>query len=137
MQLESNKVAFLDPVLTAAQAHNEAMSLPIGEVVSCLVDLLGATAVASFMGVKETRAVQQWVTGQREPQRPHVLRFALQLTLMICTVRSRELARAWFHGANPSLQDQIPLVLLRDQPLEDVQFALMSAARSFAEHSAE
>lgn len=137
MQLDSKTVTILDPVLTAAQAHNEAMSLPMAEVVSGLADLLGATAVAAIMGVKETRAVQQWVTGQREPQRPHVVRFALQLTLMICTLRSRELARAWFYGANPSLKDQMPLALLRDQPLEDVQFSLMSAARSFAEQRVE
>jgi hypothetical protein len=29
----------------------------------------------------------------------------------------------------------MPLALLRDRDLEEVQFALMSAARSFAEHS--
>lgn len=137
MQLERKSDGFIDHVFTASQAHNEAMSLPISDVVAGLVDLLGATAVAAIMGVKETRAVQQWVNGQREPQRPHVLRFALQLTLMICTLKSRELARAWFHGANPALRDRSPLALLRDQPLEEVQFTLMSAARSFAEHAAE
>jgi hypothetical protein len=137
MQLESKTSGFFDPALTAAQAHNEAMSLPMAEIVAGLVDLLGATAVASIMGVKETRAVQQWVSGQREPQRPHVLRFALQLTLMICSPQSRELGRAWFHGANPALEDRSPLALLRDHPLEEVQFTLMSAARSFREHAAE
>ena len=120
-------------VLTASQAHAEAMSLSMPEVVERLVELLGATAVAAIMGVKETRAVQQWVSGQREPQRPHVLRFALQLTLMICNLKSRELARAWFHGVNPAIDDQVPIALLRDEPLENIQFILMSAARTFAE----
>ncbi|HEX3670626.1 MAG TPA: hypothetical protein VHT92_02855 [Candidatus Cybelea sp.] len=108
------------------------MSLPMGEVVQQLTDLLGATTVAEIGGVKETRAVQQWLAGAREPQRPHVLRFALQLALMISTFRSRDLARAWFHGANPGLGDRVPIVLLRDQPLEDFQVPLMAAARSFA-----
>jgi hypothetical protein len=121
-----------DPILTAAQAHNEAMGLPMREAVERLVDILGATAVAALSGVKETRAVSQWVSGARDPQRPHVLRFALQIALMICTLTSRELARAWFHGANPELDDRVPLLLLRDQPLESVQFSLMSAARAFA-----
>ncbi|MBV8531845.1 MAG: DUF2384 domain-containing protein [Candidatus Eremiobacteraeota bacterium] len=108
------------------------MGLATSEVVIQLVDLLGATAVAAIGGVRETRAVQQWATGLREPQRPHVLRFALQIALMICTMRSRELARAWFHGANPALGDRVPLGLLRDQPLESVQVPIMAAARTFA-----
>lgn len=123
---------YLSSVRTPIDAHNEAMSLAIDEVVQQLADLLGATTVAEIGGVKETRAVQQWLTGAREPQRPHVLRFALQLALMISTLRNRELARAWFHGANPGLGDRVPIVLLRDEPLEDFQVALMSAARSFA-----
>lgn len=137
MRNESVAGTAFEDVHTAAQAHNEAMSLPMPEVVEKLVELLGATAVAAISDVKETRAVQQWVTGTREPQRPHVLRFTLQLTLMICTVASRDFARAWFHGANPELADRVPLALLRDKPLEEVQFALMSAARRFAEHAGD
>jgi len=122
----------LAAVLTAPEAHNEAMSLPIQEVVQQLVDLLGATATANAGAVKETRAVQQWLTGEREPQRPHVLRFALQLALMISSLGTRELARAWFHGANPALGDRVPLTLLRDESLESIQLPLMTAARAFA-----
>ncbi|MFZ0683699.1 MAG: hypothetical protein WAM84_12565, partial [Candidatus Cybelea sp.] len=91
-----------------------------------------ATTVAEIAGVKETRAVQQWASGEREPQRSHVLRFALQLAMMISTVTSRHMAGAWFHGANPHLDDQTPILLLRDQPLESVQVRLMAAVRSFA-----
>jgi hypothetical protein len=123
---------YLSSVRTPLDAHNEAMSLPLSEVVQQLTDLLGATTVAEIGGVKETRAVQQWLAGVREPQRPHELRFALQLALMISTIRDRELARAWFHGANPGLADRVPIVLLRDGPLEEFQVPLMSAARSFA-----
>jgi len=119
-------------ILTAGEAHNEAMSLPTPIVVESLVGLLGATTVAEIAGVKETRAVQQWASGEREPQRSHVLRFALQLAMMISTVTSRHMAGAWFHGANPHLDDQIPVVLLREQPLESIQVRLMAAVRSFA-----
>ena len=84
---------YLSSVRTPLDAHNEAMSLRLEEVVQRLTDLLGATAVAEIGGVKETRAVQQWLAGAREPQRPHVLRFALQLALMISTI-SRPRARA-------------------------------------------
>ena len=70
----------LDPAIdvhTPTQAHNDAMASPMKEVIRQLADLLGATTVAAIGDVKETRAVTQWLSGEREPQRPHALRFAL------------------------------------------------------------
>ena len=119
-------------ILSSAEAHREAMALPMGEVVRRLADLLGATTVASIGNVQETRAVQQWMNG-RDPQRPHVLRFALQIASMISTVATRDVAIAWFHGANPHLLDQTPIAMLRDQPLELVQGRLLLATRTFVD----
>lgn len=120
-----------DTVRGDVNAHEHAMEIPIEEVVRELVDLLGATTVAVIGGVKETRAVTQWLTG-RAPQRPHVLRFALQLGSMIASQANNEVARAWFHGSNPQLGDAIPMILLREGELRDVQAPLLTAARSFA-----
>ena len=112
-------------------AHDHAMAMPIGEVVCELVGLLGATTVAVLGGVGETRAVQQWMSG-REPQRPHVLRFALQIGTMISSLADRDVARAWFHGANPRLGDEAPMLLLRNRSLNEVAGPLLAAARAFA-----
>lgn len=118
--------------LTDMHAHERAMSLPIGEVVTELVAMLGATTVAVIGGVTETRAVQQWMTG-REPQRQHVLRFALQIARMLASAEgNHEMVRAWFQGSNPRLDDAIPSLLLRSEPLEDIQGPLVKAARAFA-----
>jgi hypothetical protein len=119
------------PVLPDVDAHAHAMSVGIGTVVAELVGFLGLTTVAVIGGVGETRAVQQWIAG-REPQRPNVLRFALQLAMMIATEEDKSVARSWFQGSNPQLGDRIPLMMLRNDPLEDVQGPLMAAARSFA-----
>ncbi|MBV8338341.1 MAG: hypothetical protein JO343_00145 [Candidatus Eremiobacteraeota bacterium] len=119
------------PIRTDFDAHAHAMSLPIQDVVKELTELLGATNVAVIGGVTETRAVQQWTT-DREPQRAHVLRFALQIATMIAAVADRDLARAWFHGSNPHLDDAVPLMMLRNLPLTDIQGKLMAAARIFA-----
>ncbi|HEY8322369.1 MAG TPA: hypothetical protein VIG46_11335 [Candidatus Baltobacteraceae bacterium] len=107
------------------------MSQPIGEVVRSLVDMLGLSLVAVIGGVSETRAVQQWMS-EREPQRPHVLRFALQLALMITEAGDGSVARAWFQGSNPRLDDRSPGVMLHTLPLEQIQAPLMAAARAFA-----
>ena len=118
--------------LSDHDAHSLAMSLPVGRVVGELVDILGATTVAIIGGVTETRAVHQWTTG-REPHREHILRFALQIARMIAEESDGyEAVRAWFQGSNPMLDDGIPALLLRSEPLEKVQGPLMRAARSFA-----
>ena len=119
------------PILSAEHAHERAIELPIADVVVALIDLLGAPVVAIIGGVGETRAVQQWTTG-RKPQRPNVLRFALQIAMMIASNSDREMARAWFEGSNPHLDDAIPALMLRNQPLAHVQQRMMGAARAFA-----
>ena len=118
-------------VLSAVDAHGHAMEIPISQVVTELIDLLGAPVVALIGGVAETRAVQQWTTG-RKPQRPNALRFALQIATMIAASTDREMARAWFEGSNPHLDDAIPALLLRNQPLAHLQQRMMMAARAFA-----
>jgi hypothetical protein len=117
--------------LTAADAHIQAMSLPISEIVAHLLELLDATTIAVIAGVAETRAVHGWLGG-REPQRPQVLRFALQLAAMIANAGEAEFCKAWFHGSNPHLNDRVPMIMLRDQPLAETQRDLLSAARIFA-----
>jgi hypothetical protein len=107
------------------------MSLPIEDVVRELVDLLGATTIAVIGGVSETRAVAQWTMG-RAPQRPNVLRFTLQVASMILNSHDPEVARAWFHGSNPHLNDRTPAFILRDEPLPEIQGQIMAAARAFA-----
>jgi len=52
--------------LSAGDAHTQAMSLPIGEIVGALLLLLDATTIAVIAGVQETRAVHSWL-GDREP----------------------------------------------------------------------
>jgi hypothetical protein len=107
------------------------MELPVRDVVTELVDLLGATTVAVIGGVSETRAVARWMES-REPQRPHILRFALQLALMISSRADRRIAQAWFHGSNPRLGDRSPMMLLRSGRIEESQAAMLDAARTFA-----
>jgi hypothetical protein len=62
--------------LTAAEAHNEAMSLPTPTVVETLVGLLGATTVAEIAGVKETRACS---SGRRVSASPNVPTYCASL----------------------------------------------------------
>jgi hypothetical protein len=118
-------------LLSAGDAHTQAMALPIDQIVERLLGLLDATTIAVIAGVRETRAVHSWLAG-REPQRPQVLRFALQLAAMIASSADAEICKAWFHGSNPHLADRVPMMMLRDLRLTEIQTDLLGAARLFA-----
>jgi hypothetical protein len=120
-----------EPFLNAGDAHTQAMSLPISDVVRRLLLVLDATTVAVIAGVQETRAVHSWLNG-REPQRPQTLRFALQLAAMSANASDAEVCKAWFHGSNPHLDDRVPMIMLRDLSLAETQRDLLAAARLFA-----
>ena len=128
--MEENREEQAEERSLEVRAHDHAISAGIQDVVRELVDILGATMVAAIGGVGETRAVKQWMS-DREPQRPNILRFALQLAWIICEKGDKNMARAWFSVSNPHLNDNVPLLLLRQRDLSDVQAPLMAAARGF------
>jgi hypothetical protein len=51
---------------------------------------------------------------------------------MILSTKDPDIVRAWFHGSNPYLGDRVPIVMLRDEPLAEIQVEMMAAARAFA-----
>lgn len=113
-------------------AFEGAYRLPIEAVVRELVDLLGSKAVAQLGGVRTTRAVYQWLSGEREPERHDALRFAAQVSSALrASGESNDVIRAWFSGVNPRLQDESPLELLAREPCESRQ-SITNAARAFA-----
>jgi len=52
---------------------------------------------------------------------------------MIAGAADAEYCKAWFHGSNPHLGDRVPMLMLRDLRLTDIQPDLLRAARLFAD----
>ncbi len=114
-------------------AHARAMRADFTEVAAELRDLLGLRLAAYLGDVKETRAVNQWAAGEREPgaEVQARLRLALQVALMIEAADGRRVAQAWFQGLNPELDDRSPARILREGQLEADGSAVLGAARAF------
>jgi hypothetical protein len=115
------------------EAHAHAMRAAFPRVAAELRELLGAKLVAYLGGVGETRAVHQWVDGDRTPsdEVQQRLRFALRIALPIANADSPAIAQAWFQGLNPQLDDRAPARLLRDGDLDEVGPAIVAAERAF------
>jgi hypothetical protein len=114
-------------------AYQQVMRMSMPEVAANLVELLGGRLVAYLGGVKETRAVKQWIAGDRQPQGDAAdrLREALTIAIMLASKEHKSTIQAWFQGLNPQLDDRGPARLLRDGDLQKIGPEVRSAARAF------
>jgi hypothetical protein len=121
------------PVARPELAHVQATRAAFDEVATSLRSLLGAKLTAYLGSVKETRAVNEWASGEREPSEAVQLRLrhALQVALMIAEADDAGVARAWFQGMNPQLDDRSPARLLREGDLDEIGPEVLRAARAF------
>jgi hypothetical protein len=114
-------------------AHVRAVRSSFPEVVAALRQILGLKLCAYLGSVKETRAVNEWAEGVREPSDAvqRRLRLALQVAGAIAEVDGPEVARAWFQGLNPQLDDRSPARLLREGDIDEVGPDVIAAERAF------
>src|SRR2546423_15547309 len=89
-------------------AYQQVMRMSMREVAAALVELLGGRLAAYLGGVKETRAVKQWIAGDRQPQGDSVdrLREALTVAIMLASKEHKSTIQAWLQGLNPQLGDR-------------------------------
>ncbi len=114
-------------------AYERATRSELPTLITELAGILGHRLVAYMAGVGETRAVREWADGRREPRDPipNRLRLAYRVAHLIGEHDSPEVARAWFQGLNPQLDDQSPARLIREQAIEEVGPDVVAAARAF------
>ncbi|MGO1543610.1 MAG: hypothetical protein ACTHXA_04625 [Gulosibacter sp.] len=115
--------------------HRDSVTLDFPVIVSHLRDILGAKLVAYLGSVRETRAVRQWVAGERRPSDAVTqrLRLAYHVAGLLTEAgNSPAIVQAWFQGANPQLEDRAPGRVLRDEPTDAISHQVLGAARAFA-----
>ncbi len=126
-----NKVPVQDSeaLLRAAEAPSRLIS---GAVVRELMDVLSGAIVSELAGVKNTRSIYQWLSGERQPEKLDSLRFALQIVyVMRAAGETDPTIAAWFTSVNPRLQDATPLALLSTSGVADVSVTVMNSVRAF------
>ena len=113
-------------------AHREALRLPASKVVEKLVEIVGRKLTAYIGGVKDARAVDRWIGGSEIYGDAEIrLRFAFQVARTLSEYDSPAVAQAWLTGVNPELEDRVPLRLMRENEIDAVAPAILSAARAF------
>ncbi|MFZ0744765.1 MAG: DUF2384 domain-containing protein [Terracidiphilus sp.] len=113
-------------------AHREALRLPASKVVEKLVDIIGRKLTAYIGGVKDARAVDRWIAGGAVYGDAETrLRFAFQVARTLSEQDSPAVVQAWLTGANPELGGRVPLRLMRDNEIDSVAPAILSAVRAY------
>jgi hypothetical protein len=122
--------AAVRPIVRARQtsAHARAVQGEVHDIVRELQGALGQ-ALLSVIVRKDGRSVARWVAGTTSPSHAseQVLRDTFQVFELITSADSPAVARAWFMGMNPQLDDLSPAEALADGRARDV----IAAARAF------
>ena len=113
------------------QAHKEAISTPLNELVSALQAWLSRRITAYIAGVDNAKSVTRWASGEVATVRDHEmeqrLRSAYEVFVLLTNYESVNTVKAWFIGLNPQLGDVAPIDALREGRLKET----MAAARAF------
>lgn len=111
--------------------HEGTTRQSIHETTRQLTSHLGPTAVSYLAGAKSRKQAGRWADADGPEPRPDAKRrlmAAHRAWQMISTAEGEYVARNWFVGANPRLDEASPLDGLRDGDVAKV----MAAARAFA-----
>lgn len=112
--------------------HREVLRLSTSQLVEKLVEIVGRKMTAYIGGVKDARAVDRWIAGgEIYGGAESRLRLAFQVARTLSQHDSPAVVQAWLTGVNPELGDRVPLRLMRENEIDAVAPAILSAARTF------
>jgi hypothetical protein len=111
-------------------AHEQSVTFDLPHIAGFLSDMLGTALVAYITDVADTKSVNRWANGDRNPTSDHEqrLRATFQIFQLLQAEESPHTVRAWFIGLNPQLDDQSPSQALREGRFSDV----LVAAKAYA-----
>jgi hypothetical protein len=113
-------------------AHREALRLPASKVVEKLVEIVGRKLTAYIGGVKDARTVDRWIGGgEIYGDAESRLQFAFQVARTLSEYDLPAVVQAWLTGVNPELGDRVQLRLIRENEIDAVAPAILSASRAY------
>lgn len=112
---------------TTVAGHGETARLDIHELVRRLNSHLGPLLVASLAGSKDSKLPYKWAKLDGPTPGPAFqkrLQAAHRVWKSLADAENEAIARAWFIGGNPFLQEDTPITALREDRHKEVFQAL-------------
>lgn len=120
------------PSISATDAHLHTARLGIREITRQLNNHLGPTLVAVLAQTKDRKLPLRWAKPDGPNPRTESekrLTYAHRVWTQIAGAESDHVARLWFIGANPRLEEATPVSAIRDGRFAEVS----AAANAFVE----
>jgi hypothetical protein len=114
-----------DTKTSAREAHERSVNMDISGVAGYLQEVLGQKLVAYMAAVRDPKGVGQWARGAQAPrlEAERRLRATYKILHLLLGADSPHVARAWFIGMNPQLDDESPAEAIREGRLRDALVA--------------
>jgi hypothetical protein len=117
-------------------AYKDSLVVPAWDQAAYLLDSIGPRFTTAAVGLQDARTVRRWREEEMAPREHDVagrLAILYRLTRVVADVYSPAVATAFLRSANPELDDNSPLLVLREGDPDDVQKPLLAATRAFLE----
>jgi hypothetical protein len=101
----------------------------IREITARLNAALGATLVSTLAGSKDAKASKEWTKAggpEPSPEAARRLAFAYEQWQRVVEAEDADVARVWFVGMNPWLNDDSPINAIREDRLKEVSYAVQA-----------
>lgn len=117
--------------IDAGSVHADTARMDIREVVRRLNDALGGTLVAALAGARDPKASYKWGREHGPTPRDEVvkrLQLAHRAWMVVSTSEGGDVARMWFLGANPWLDEVSPVEAISQDRAKEVMDAAFAMA---------
>ena len=114
--------------------ERESVQKTAAEVALYLQKTLGQKITAYLSGLKDTKEVGQWVSGDVAPRQmaESRLRYAYVAVRLLSMAYDTMTAKSWLFGSNTRLNNEAPAYILRHaKSIDDIRF-IVPAAQAFA-----
>lgn len=113
--------------------EREVVLLQLPELAAYLQAHLGQRLTAYLAGIKDAKAVGQWIQGRAEPSAigRERLRAGYHAAVVLSVAFGDRAAQGWFFGANSALDDRAPAAVLREAGTPDEIARIAPLAKAF------
>ena len=114
------------------QIHQDASRMNIHDLVRELNQNVGATVVQTMAGVKDRTSPYSWAKPDGPDPRPVKearLRLGYRVWKTLEMAEGKHVALAWLMGANPRLDEELPVLCIQQQKVREV----IGAAEAFVD----
>jgi hypothetical protein len=133
IQIEPGTLSAVD---AEEAAYKASLTTGVTDQTNFLLATIGPRVAAASIGLADARQLKKWTTFEQAPKSAVVaerLRVVFRVTYAITAMYSGSTAASFLRSSNPQLDDQSPMMLLREQPVEDVEAQILAATRALLE----